>query len=277
MDDFAQFIKDNYNFIHIRKNTSIDWYSSDQEEVFRQNILTSPNNYNEFDFNYKFNSHGFRCDEFTEESEMPIVFLGCSMTEGVGLPLEDTWQYKLWNKIRTATGRKIPFWSLAVAGTGPMTQINLLHHFRKFIKKPVFVFAYMPPATRMEFNYGPLSEMVLSNPWSRGVIPHSQNITDDYTFQLSMLERYAPLLDAISENDCKVYFAGWSYTEDDYQVIRQCYNISLVFPLRYHELDEPGKKMLDDDKARDMWHTGPLFNARLADGFWKQSRHHFLQ
>ena len=39
---------------------------------------------------YKINSHGFRCDELTANTDC-IVALGCSFTLGIGLPIEATW------------------------------------------------------------------------------------------------------------------------------------------------------------------------------------------
>lgn len=48
----------------------------------------------------KFNSHGFRSDEFTKSHNgKHIVFSGCSQTFGVGLEIYETWSNILYNKI----------------------------------------------------------------------------------------------------------------------------------------------------------------------------------
>lgn len=267
---FSNFISQSYNFIDTRRNTVHNWYSSDQEEIYRQTSKDGFTNcYGPNDITYKFNSYGFRCDEFHQHSEFPVVFLGCSMTEGVGLPIEHTWAYMLCEKIRQHTGKQIPFWSLAIAGTGPMTQANLLYHFRKFVIKPALVVTWLPPGLRMEFNYGPTNELVLNNPWSRDSIPYTDKVTDDINFQLNMLERQAMLFDSIAEQNTKFVFAGWSYEEDDYDVIRNCKNIDLVFPYSYRTKIVNGRQVSNlDEKSRDLWHTGKFYNETLVDGFW---------
>ena len=49
---------------------------------------------------YKINSHGYRCDEFTTNHKgKHVLFSGCSNTYGVGLKKEEVWAYKVYNKI----------------------------------------------------------------------------------------------------------------------------------------------------------------------------------
>lgn len=269
--EFSDFIARSYKFIDDRRNTTELWYSSDQEEVYKAISKDGrPNYYGPGDFEYKFNSYGFRCDEFHEESELPIVFLGCSMTEGVGTPIEDSWPYMLCEKFRAATGKKIPFWSLAIAGTGPMTQANLLFHFQKYITKPAIVVTWLPPGLRMEFNYGPMTEIVLNNPWSRDTIPYSAEVTEDPNFQLNMLERQAMIFDAIAEQGTQINFAGWSYEDDEYNIIKNGKNLNLIFPFFYATKIVDGVEINNlEDKSRDLWHMGKYYNETLAEGFWK--------
>ena len=44
---------------------------------------------------YKYNNEGFRVPYNFNDKDSGIVTLGCSFTEGVGLPYEYTWGYKL--------------------------------------------------------------------------------------------------------------------------------------------------------------------------------------
>ena len=47
---------------------------------------------------YCFNQYGLRSDEIDPQKDS-IIYLGCSITEGVGLKLEHIWFYKLHQKL----------------------------------------------------------------------------------------------------------------------------------------------------------------------------------
>jgi hypothetical protein len=78
-------------------NTELDWLSSDTPESFAK-MIKYPEHQQYFNnkgwlqpgaITYKFNQHGFRCEEFNQDP--CIVALGCSYTVGIGLPISDTW------------------------------------------------------------------------------------------------------------------------------------------------------------------------------------------
>jgi hypothetical protein len=61
---------------------------------YRENLKSNrtaleSNGWIDKEITYQFNSSAFRCDEFTHSPS--ILFLGCSHTVGVGLPIEHTW------------------------------------------------------------------------------------------------------------------------------------------------------------------------------------------
>jgi hypothetical protein len=98
-------------------------------------------------YNYKFNSHGFRCDEFTTASELPILFLGCSHTMGVGLEIEDVWSKVLLEKIKNYTGKKIPFWNLSIGGSSIDRQATVLEKYIHALN-PKLIFFLVPSMFR---------------------------------------------------------------------------------------------------------------------------------
>lgn len=63
----------------------IRFYRRDSPDKIRNG-----NPYTEDQISYKWNSHGFRCNDFVEGSRN-ILCLGDSFTVGLGLPVEDTW------------------------------------------------------------------------------------------------------------------------------------------------------------------------------------------
>jgi len=87
--------KPNYDSIYkIYANQSIDWLRMDTKELYEKNLkekyqLLKQHDWIDKSFTYKFNSHGFRCDEFTDKPT--IMFLGASVTCGIGLPIEFIW------------------------------------------------------------------------------------------------------------------------------------------------------------------------------------------
>lgn len=85
----------NYNSVYIYDaNKSISWCGTDSYELYNKNLIEQPsllklNDWVGKSFKYSFNSNGFRCSEFT--SDPTIMFLGCSCTCGIGLPVETIW------------------------------------------------------------------------------------------------------------------------------------------------------------------------------------------
>lgn len=100
-------------------------------------------------YSYKYNNQRFRCDEFTSTSKLPIVFLGCSHTSGVGLEIQDVWSNVLLNKIKDCTGKNIPFWNLSIPGSSIDRQAMMLE---KYIHKlnPKLIFFSIPGMYRRQ-------------------------------------------------------------------------------------------------------------------------------
>ena len=72
-------------------NKELLFFSTDTEKLFEYNIKNHNDQMCEFGwdsakFTYKFNSEGFRSEEFKSDS---ILFLGCSITQGIGMPIDD--------------------------------------------------------------------------------------------------------------------------------------------------------------------------------------------
>jgi len=129
------------------------WYPSDTEELFNQH-LENPDTrgilykYGWADKNgkptpvhYELNDFGFRCKKFTDKPG--ILFLGCSLTFGVGVRREDTWPQLV------ADHFDLENWNLGMPGRG-LDSIAL--YCRLFLEnlcpniKAICV--YMPPPGR---------------------------------------------------------------------------------------------------------------------------------
>lgn len=105
---------------------------------------------------YNLNSYGYRCNEFDNQE---ILILGCSHTEGHGLPLELTWPYLISKKMNK------DYINLAKGGEGAQAQITKAFQFFKEFYKPKYIFAVFP-ITRLEV---PMIGVNSKNPTSNGI------------------------------------------------------------------------------------------------------------
>lgn len=132
------------------KNKTLNWLRMDTEELYRENLRTNYHTLNNLGwidnhFTYSFNSYGFRCKEFT--SSPSILFLGCSHTAGVGLPLKNIWPELVAEALR------LQCVNLGIGGSSIDTSFRMLHGYIDKIK-PKIVVLMKPEKMRLEFfNY----------------------------------------------------------------------------------------------------------------------------
>lgn len=133
-----------------RANNWQAWSGTDQKERFERHCL-DPEKKNKLRLlgflepnciTYVFNHQGFRCDEFDDRPAG--MALGCSFTEGVGIPLDDTWPAVLSGLV----GQHI--WNLGIGGGAMDTCFRMLDHYIDVLN-PKFVVLCQPPAHRFEY------------------------------------------------------------------------------------------------------------------------------
>lgn len=134
----------NYNSPYKKhNNTELKWLPMDTEELYKKNFVDRYSDLNDqgwinyTPFTYKFNSHGFRCEEFT--SAPTIMFLGCSNTVGIGLPVECIWPEIVSKNLNMSCA------NLGVGGTGPDTAFRLCLGWIDKINPSIVIFNKPPP------------------------------------------------------------------------------------------------------------------------------------
>lgn len=137
------------------------WLGTDSKTQYLDNLKNNyeglqSNGWIDASFTYKFNSHGFRCDEFTDDDS--IMFLGCSHTLGVGLPLEATWAYQ------TAKALKLKCVNLGQGGCSSDTAYRLASYYIDRLKPKIVVIRPPDPARFEMFNYS--TRPIAHNPHS---------------------------------------------------------------------------------------------------------------
>jgi hypothetical protein len=117
-------------------NGSLPWAFTDSEDVFNKHwrdpetkkVLVECG-WHRDSIRYRSNDHGFRMDkDMGNVSPGGNVYLGCSITLGVGINIEDTWAWKLNQRIGG------DFINLASPGTGFDTQYRMLRTWAGVLK-----------------------------------------------------------------------------------------------------------------------------------------------
>jgi len=117
---------------------------------------------------YKINSDGFRADEFSNEPS--VMFLGCSMTMGVGIELENTWAQMI------AKDLGLKNHNLGTGGSNNDAAFRLFNHWHRRYK-PELVVYYSPPPVRLEIFYTNRLHIV-------NLLPNSGDWVNDRVYQM---------------------------------------------------------------------------------------------
>jgi len=223
---------------------TLDWYPSDSKE----NYDPKNNSYGINDITYKINENGFRSDSFDIVSEKRIIFLGCSMTAGIGLPLEHTWPYILLQYIKQDTGYDIPYWNLSQPGGG--LDILVRHYYHYGIKlKPQLVFGFFPDYRRelYSYNYG---RTILHMANSKEFNFNKMIYMADKRIITYETEKNMCFLDCMLKlNNTEMIWSTWA---------NGYYNVYDKIGLRHTHI------LRNDNKARDKLHPGHACNIIFA-------------
>lgn len=229
-------------------NKKRKWFPSDTRKQYfvakeKFKIVYGPD-----DIEYKFNNKGFRCDNFEDCTNHPyrILFAGCSMTEGIGLPLEHTWAKIMHKKICKNLKIKIPFWSIAAGGSGVDHMVRYLYH-EGDILCPQIIISNLPDIRRREY-YASDLEITGHDDWLKLDSRYVKYQTEkNFAFINTLLEKW------------NSYFIFVTYNPD--------FDISYMNLSRIKQYD---MFHIDGwDFARDGMHAGPSTNKKFADNFFK--------
>lgn len=124
----------------------LDWFQGDSLELFVHNLKTRKSELIKYNWQftkitYRINSLGFRGEEFNNSSS--AIFLGCSQTFGIGLPVENVWPSIVSNYLN------LQCINLAIgAGSNDLAFRMSYYHIPK--TKPKIVFMLSPEPSRLE-------------------------------------------------------------------------------------------------------------------------------
>jgi len=137
----------NFNSYYLKfANQKLNWLPMDTEELYLKNLKNryedlKSNGWIDNHFTYDFNSLGFRCKEFTDASS--IMYLGCSYTIGIGLPVEHIWPELVSKELN------LKCVNLGIGGASLDTVFRLCLGYIDKIK-PKIIILLIPPGIRYE-------------------------------------------------------------------------------------------------------------------------------
>jgi hypothetical protein len=251
------------SYLKFRANTSDEWATSDTLENYKEyhDFYKSYNLYKPKDFLYKYNDYGFRCDDFSSPTDINIVFLGCSVTCGIGLPIEQVWSHLLLEKIRKKTNKNITFRNLAVGGTGLDIQSTNLYWFNR-LNKIDYVFALFPALIRRDYFFK--DDKIKT--WNAStILDLGSTLFMDEHYRFYQNYRSLAIIESIATDGATTYCTSWDDSSKT-----DIFNLKEFSSLNYfsHSINST-------EYARDGMHPGPTYHRILADLFWNKIEHLF--
>lgn len=232
-------------------NKTFKWMTADTEENYRKVIRTTEVPYGPNDIEYKYNNYGFRCDDFESWEKHPyrILYAGCSMTEGIGLPLSDIWPTLLHKKLCSSLGVEIPYWTIASGGTGIDQMVRYIYNLKDLLR-PQIIISYLPSKERRE-----LSFETRWGPWSLETIEGKDTkvFLEEDLVQYHTEKNLAMLDMMLKEIDCYFLFSS---SMGDFKIK------DWIDSPRFIQRDHVPEQY---DVARDGIHAGPNTNIIMAD------------
>lgn len=243
MSDSADF----FGFVNFtsyyKKHASqeLSWLISDGRDLFEFNLKNRYDDLKRFGWldkkiTYKFNSMGFRCEEFTDQPS--AMFLGCSMTVGIGLPVEETWPSIVSKSLNLQCA------NLGIGGSSPDTAFRMCLGYIDKIKPKVVVYNQPPPGRL---------EIINSEQEPSAVNLIVKDLPVDYLDDY--LKKYIIDISNFNVNYLKNYFAIKLLCEER--------NIKFVSFGNFKKRGI-GMPWNPDDLARDLIHPGTRQNRDFA-------------
>jgi len=137
-----------------------DWFPRDIPQNFTVLPQEHQDYWNDRPFKYYLNDWGHRCEDIDVNANN-IVFIGCSLTFGTGLPKEQTWPYLVSKELGM---REV---NLGAPGGSLDTCFRLYNAWQYEIKAPITVLM-IPPGKRVEFD--DYKRYIRYGHWSPGLL-----------------------------------------------------------------------------------------------------------
>lgn len=210
-------------------NTTHKWMGSDTEAKFAANPISK---WQDVEILYKYNSDGFRTHEFSDFLGKKInIALGCSFTEGIGIPIENAWPSLIEKKLN------IPLLNLGLGGGTTDTVSRILTNVSGLFQIQK-VFILWPEKHRFEYYDEHRDIIDPIGPW---------NTNESYLWNMARCNS----LQRLDKNKNIV------------ELLSKCHGFEVI----ELSIENVLKTILRIDPARDGMHYGINPNIELAELF----------
>lgn len=217
------------------------WVPSDTEENYNKNISDPKRRerlaeagWTRDNVSYTFNTHGFRSEEFFQSGDS-AMFLGCSLTTGIGVGLEYTWTHIVAQELGVHN------YNLGVGG-GCIDMCFRFAHYWIPQLRPKYVFMLTPNLHRLEIVTRRDNFLFLPNMTNDDSF-YMKWLTNDVNGQMNRLKNQIAIRDVCARYDAE------------------------LFEIQVEDTMEKRRLLGANTWARDIMHPGKEWNRALADDF----------
>jgi hypothetical protein len=240
-------------------NQTFHWFGSDRAHTYKRESSI----YGHRDILYQFNSRGYRSIEYDALSDSnKVLFLGDSVTMGVGLPYQDVWTSQLAHRIGLEQH------NYGVGGCSNELIAQIACQTIPLLKPKLVVVMFTSLSRRSYYTSDGLRHDIrLGSNWpgqpieEKQAIAHYQALQNDNNDFFEFLSHYRLIEAYCGLTNTPWVWSNWS-KEYDFSIMGDYTDSS-----RYVEMNAT------IDFARDGSHPGPKTNAMFSDAFFK---HHVI-
>jgi hypothetical protein len=254
------------------KNQSLKWLHPDSHEKYIKHLaipekreLLEKNGWLDNEIEYHINEDGFRYDGGSDTSFLSnqggVLYLGCSITFGVGVSLEDTWSWKLHQ-------RKFPdkrYMNMGLPGQGVETYYRILKSYIGIVKPDVIICTYPWANGRSEL-FNPNQSRWHSQFMSM-VVGHMQvTMTDGHSDPdaFTRMSLYSPepaILRAMKHHDA----IRWMCQENNAKLLwLNMKQMARLVHMTRTNLHDPEHSVPEWDVGRDLMHHGVINHNAMS-------------
>jgi hypothetical protein len=248
-------------------SAALEWLSTDTREHY---LKTGGHPvYGEHDIEYRFNSRGYRCEDFKQTRDVRIVAIGCSHVMGIGLPARALFHELFAERLRFAISRRVIVSNLGLAGASNDYIARTLHLAVPYLN-PKIVLVNFTYADRREY----ISIQGKWIPYCPGYEPrdlvgreikrHFEALSSPFDDEVNLFRNYKAI-EALLADRFWLFSATARPGSDPAQFDRTFAKI------RSHlDIERYVGQLHRIDPARDWSHFGPMSHEALAERYWSR-------